>query len=404
MSGFITAEEARRCAWAFGRGDGSVIAAKLHLGADGRIVGSVSSNEASWREVGGCLEFLDRSGRLTTRFDTVTRDALGRRILEGRFLLETQTDVVHTLRELATDRGRVMPRVAVLVRTHLVNDKLHDLLRILAGGVGYDLFVCGDESRGALAVPGHRVVGHSVAMCAELRLVGALPGENVLWYFGDYAFYCAHHVIPDYDHYVLIEYDVDLVRGNALCMEGLIHRLRDEAGDYDLVASHYGVPGEGWDWARTCEAYFRPVYSVLFPFVVLSNRAVRYLYDWRLHEARHPPAGGRYAFCEALVPSALNAAGGFRCADLDALMPGCYSRDSFRVGAPMLLGALPALGRGVEWVHPVFAEREYLERSLQDARDADRVAEFIARLQSSAGLPVSAQVRRVFLERAARGE
>jgi hypothetical protein len=276
---------------------------------------------------------------------------------------------MHTLSELSAGGGRVLPRVAVLVRTHLVTDKLHDLLRILERGVGYDLFVCADESRGAMALAGRAVLSHSVSMCDEIGLMGSLPDENVLWYCGDYAFYCAHHLIPDYDFYILIEYDVDLVRGNALGIEGLINRLKDEDGDYDLLACRYGVPGEGWGWAETCRDYFNRVYSLLFPFVVLSNRAVRYLYDWRRHETKHPPASGRYAFCEALVPSALNAAGGFRCADLNDLMPGCYEPDTFRVGAPMLLGALPALNRRVEWVHPVFSENEYLERLFKEPKD-----------------------------------
>jgi hypothetical protein len=301
-------------------------------------------------------------------------------------------------------RSSARPRVAVLVRTHLVNDKLLDLLDILERGRGYDMYVCADETNGPLPLPGRRVLSHSTRMCAEIGLVGELPGQNLLWYFGDYAFYCAYHEIPDYDYYAMIEYDVDLVRRNPMALEGLFSRLERDGDDpYDLVAGRYGpVTPEHWGWSATCKGRFDNVYAVFFPFVVLSNRALRYLYDWRRNEAANPLPDGQFVFCEAFAASALQAAGGFVCADLGTLIPGCWEPATFGLEHPMLLGSLPRLDRGVEFVHPVHSEQEYLERLWNVARYHNRIADFIDLLNGEVGLSLTPTRRNAFLDQAIR--
>ncbi len=292
----------------------------------------------------------------------------------------------------------------MLVRAHFVSDKLVDLLRMLKQGVGYDLRVCADETQGPLDLPGEVVLGHSTEMCSDLGLLGSLPNSPLLWYFGDYSFYCAYHAIPDYDYYVMIEYDVEFVRGNVYALESLISRLSlPGVPPYDLVATHYGPRDQDWGWGETCKGRFNDFYGLFFPLVVLSKRAVQYLYDWRRYEAANPLESGRYVFCEAFVPTALMAAGGYHCADLNSLLPGSWDPSSFRIRPPMLLGGLPALSRGIELVHPVYSEREYLDSELGDARHNDRVAEFMERLSDPDLLPVSPELRIAFLNELSEG-
>ena len=292
-------------------------------------------------------------------------------------------------------------RIAVLVRTHLANDKLFDLLTILERGVGYDLFILGDETRGALPFRGKPMISHSASMCAEIGLLGSHVGTNLLWHLGDYAFYCAHHVIPDYDYYVMIEYDVDIVRGNTLALEGFINRLANAtSGQYDMVAPLYGLRPSDWVHTLSCGNQFDKVYGIFFPFVALSKRALVFLYDWRCREVLNPPANGLFVFCEAFVPSALNAAGCFLCADLATLMPGSYDSSSFHSGRPMLLGSLPKLVKSIEFVHPVYSEVEFLERLLNDALRTNKIKDYIRLLSDSNEIQLTASVRENFLGQA----
>jgi hypothetical protein len=259
------------------------------------------------------------------------------------------------------------PRVAVLIRAHFVSEKLWNLFRMLKGGAGYDLFICADETLEPLDLGGEAVLRHSTQMCSDLGLVGSYEGGALLWYFGDYPFYCAYHSIPDYDYYIMIEYDVEFVRGNSFALETLIARLSAPGRTpYDMVATHYGPRRPDWRWTVTCEGVFEKCCGVFFPFVALSKRALQYLFEWRKSEAANPREDGRYVFCEAFVPSALIAAGGFHCANLNTLLPGCFHPSTFRVAVPMLLGRLPALDRSIELVHPVYSEREYIGSDLSN--------------------------------------
>jgi hypothetical protein len=213
-------------------------------------------------------------------------------------------------------------------------------------------------------------LSHSLAMCARLGLTADHP--RTLWYCGDYAFYCAHHNIPEYDYYLMIEFDVAFTRPNSL--------LRHPA----------------WVWHGGAQVHFPTVYGVLFPFVVLSQRALLHLLDWRRREASR---GGDLVFCEAFVPSALKEAG-MNCVDLNVLFPGAWAAPTFRVGAPMLMGNLPELASNTEILHPVFAEREYLARLIAEARHVGGLDAFVTMLDDPARHTLTSDLRRRFLAEA----
>lgn len=73
--------------WQFSRSDGSVIAERIRLGADGSIQGYSHPNEARWAFDGDILTFYDRSGRPSTRF-TQRQSLHGKSVLSGRSLLD----------------------------------------------------------------------------------------------------------------------------------------------------------------------------------------------------------------------------------------------------------------------------------------------------------------------------
>jgi hypothetical protein len=392
--------------WRFGHIDGSILAPHMRLSHDGRIIGYTNSNEATWRLHEGHVELLDTQGLPTTRFDSITRTDSGTYELRGRHLGAAKDGAIHVLSEVPVgllSPVQPPPRVAVMVRTHTITEKLNHILRRLSGGIGYDLFVCADETRSKIELPDVPVLGHSEAMCAGLGLMPALPGHRLLWYFGDYALYCGYASIPDYDYYVMIEYDLEFVRGNTLFLEGLINRLGSPgAAAYDFVGTQFGQRAPEWQWCETCAGVFPEVYGILFPMVILSRRALEYLYEWRKREAAAPPASGRPVYCEAFLPSALMAAGNFRCADVNTLLPGTWEFETFRTGSPMLLGSLPPLAQGVEIVHPVFSEREYLRAALEAARISGTLQAFLSKLAPGGTLTISAKARSEFMKETLR--
>jgi len=165
---------------------------------------------------------------------------------------------------------------------------------------------------------------------------------------------------------VLLDEKVAFVRGNPLFLEGLARRLTgDGDAPHDLVAAGLGERPPEWFWHAAASARFAAVHGILSPLLVLSRRALEHLFAWRRHEAE---VGTSFIFWEALVASALIDAGGFRCTDVNALLPGAWSPGSFPAPAPMLLGHLPPLPPEVEFVYPVASEREYLAWLLEKSR------------------------------------
>lgn len=86
-----------RSPWHFGRADGSSIADRLTLNADGTITGAIHPNESRWGTEGDTLVFYAANGAASTRFDEI-RTGHGRMILRGRFLFDST--ITHVLSEL----------------------------------------------------------------------------------------------------------------------------------------------------------------------------------------------------------------------------------------------------------------------------------------------------------------
>jgi uncharacterized protein len=81
----------------FSRADGTILAERLRLMADGTIGGYSHPNERRWEGEGDTLVFRDDSGRVTTRF-TDTRTTFGRTDYIGQALLDPA--ITHRLRRL----------------------------------------------------------------------------------------------------------------------------------------------------------------------------------------------------------------------------------------------------------------------------------------------------------------
>ena len=290
-------------------------------------------------------------------------------------------------------------RVAVLVRTHTMSDKVLDLVEGLSGGRFYDFYLTPNAMHelDAGALPS---VPHSLEHCNALGFEGG--DEYFLLHCADLLFAVIREQIPGYDFYVMVEYDVHFIRTGHLFMDRVAQGLSAPPyADVDLVGAEVTPHDPSWMWTANVAPYFPEVWGVFFPFVALSSRAITRLLELRREERRR--TGRSHAarsaspdnlmYCEAFVASALKA-DGFRLLDLQALVPGCYSHPLFTVGPPKLLGEALTDDPAIEIVHPVLGPREYLERRLREAQRDNTLLDFLAelrRLQARIAKPLRAE-------------
>ncbi len=365
----------------FGRSDETIIAAAFTLLDGGHIEGHDHPNEVSWRVTEDGLAFLNTSGHPTTIFDKVEFNDR-ETIFRGRFLLSHPHEYIHRLvepRKMAVLPAKIstdncistapQAEVAVLIRAHRADAKLYDLIdKLQRNRDGYDLYLIVDETKGRPTINFDRIVWHSVDSCRALGLTQ--PHPALLWYCGDFPLYFAMRALPDYRHYVMIEYDVDLVKSDASFMNEVCLRLKDPKwADLDFAALEFYKMTENTGWHSACRKALpeRYCYFAYFPIVLVSKSAAAYLFSQRQLEAVRRTPETDIIHCEAFVASHAMAAG-FRCVNFNDFIPGCYTLPL----AAMQIGSFGGLGKpmgaaiqaptGVEVLHPIYSHEEFLDR------------------------------------------
>lgn len=258
------------------------------------------------------------------------------------------------------------PRVAVIVRTHVLSPKLTELAAALTGHESFDTFVAANETNGRLNVGAYPKLPFTLD---TMRDLGFRPqDDNFLVHCSDLLFEHFRRCLPDYDFYVMIEYDVELTQYGGALLKDLARELRSDAWrDLDLTGTEISYRGEGWSHHANAAKLFPSVHMVFFPVVILSARAVAQLYRLRLTEGPRGMATQDRVFCEAFVASALVSHPAFRTADLNEIIPAAYARHTFYWGPPMLSGGPPPRGARVGMRHPVYAAPDFLNAHLNHA-------------------------------------
>jgi hypothetical protein len=339
---------------------------------DGRVMGTRDQRHETWSIEGGRLVIRGSDGQVFRRFGmdwTVDGSVclVGHRDLpvEERYYLVAEAPKpfvpappVQRLREAAGGKALVM------VRTHLMNEKVASLVRALeATATNYDVALVVDETNGRPPVEHERVIWHSVQACTELGL--AMPARKPLWWCGDAPLYFAIRQYPDYSYYFMIEYDVHLTAGDGRVFNTLVERLLTSHKSFDCVGQRLRMGGMPHD--PILLAAFRrdpEVHSFFLPVLGLSRKAISYLYQERVIEKLRQTRDEDILYCEAFVPTIL-VAGGFTVGDLNEVVPGCYS-DRLMI-VPSRFMSLPlSLAGGFEhhaaMIHQIYDDAEFLDR------------------------------------------
>ena len=295
-------------------------------------------------------------------------------------------------------------RYAVLVRAHFEHEKLEAMCDLLAASDRYDLYLAANCTAGPVSAAACPTVPFKVSDLPALGFETEEP--RFIVDISDVLFAHIKRCIPDYDFYILLEYDVELTRDDPQVFEALVERLsHPDFADVDMVGTRVREQvGEAWNHTAKARARYDQVWSTFFPIVGLSSRAIDHLHRERLDETERTAGADERIFCEAFVGSALLHAG-FRICDLLEIIPDAYTDDSFYFGQPMLWRTPASRDRRTAVNHPVFDGREYLEKHLTYARHSETLLQYEAALDAL-DLPIAPELRSEFSRRAngLRGE
>ena len=250
-------------------------------------------------------------------------------------------------------------RYAVMLRTHVWDDfvaRQYD--RLVAKTGDGQVFVLLDETNGRVEVDRDNVVRYTQGDLLALGLAKAGPG-NLLWYNGDYSLYVFLDRYPDFDYYIMVEYDVTV----NVALDDVVAKARREGIGF-IGLSKDVEPIPEWSFTETClDAYsMEQVQKRLICLAVFSAAAARQLFDRRLELSRAHARGGmrRWPYCEAYIPTELGVSG-FKMAELTE-----FGRADHYDWLPAIAENDINLLRDQAFVHPVLDSERYVAHTMKD--------------------------------------
>ncbi len=196
------------------------------------------------------------------------------------------------------------PRYVVLFRTHTWDPFIErQFERVRAQVTNGDVFIVANNTSGACgAVEGLPFVAFHEDEIEAMGYARAGDGE-LLWYNVDYALYYFMRLKPDYDYYVLFEYDVVI----NMELDALVAAVAESGKD--LVGLTKGGPVSNWWFRSSClDVYAEAdIRKMLLPLGVFSKRAVEYLSERKLYLSNLLRSGKilRWPHCEAFIVTEL---------------------------------------------------------------------------------------------------
>ncbi len=293
---------------------------------------------------------------------------------------------VPQLVQLPPPRPPGLPRVAALIRSHLMDAKFDHMWGALHGGGEprlYDIFplLDGDALGSRKAEIDARYPSTIWTFAEDVRAAGLAQRSEQhpnMWLLGDFALYLSVVQQPQYDYYVMIDYDLHFTRDPVAYMNRLCERLLsteeevlDGVGlDFSREPTPASQPRD-WPFFAPAAKAFPLVWHFYFPIVAASRRGLLHAFAGRQLEAARQTPSQDLVFSESFLVCSLMSAG-FNCQDFNTVLPGSYHIDTMGLQhvVPGKLSGLP-LSRaladhqpGVEMVHGVYSDEHFLNRNL----------------------------------------
>ena len=214
--------------------------------------------------------------------------------------------------------------------------------------------VLADETRAPLDTP-YEKVAHTSRSGDRLGLP-AYPESDVLWHSGDYGLYFLLEALPDYDYYVMSEYDVAV----NLSLEPMMADVSRRSIDVVLHDLKPSTPD--WLWHEGGRAAFEQPWRCLMFFMVASNRAAKAMLRMRQDQAVLFVRGELAAWpnCETFIPSSLKALG------MSIEMVDAFADTSVLRFRPRMSFRDPRTSAPGSIAHPVHGTKRFIPLLLRD--------------------------------------
>src|SRR5580704_11692693 len=176
-------------------------------------------------------------------------------------------------------------RYVAAFRTYAWDEEIAELARRFFAAVPSSRqVVLVDETKGPIAIPGYEKISHTDDDTAGFGLPNHPKGRS-LYFHGDYALYLLQRELPDFDYYLMSEYDLAVnITLEPMMRFAIDHRI-------DLIAHEVEPSRPDWYWHNHAAALSAAPWRSLLNLIVLSRRAITRLLKVRRQIARRFAAG-----------------------------------------------------------------------------------------------------------------
>lgn len=230
----------------------------------------------------------------------------------------------------------------IILRTNVLSDRDTNFARQLNKIENSFFIIVADETKGLIECPEFNKVSLTEN---EINKLGLIYENDTPWRCGDYFFYAARRHFPNAAQFWIIEPDVHIHFDQISSFFSEF----DAFNNVDMIATRYSQAHHTWSWYRHMMAYHNSIYTMMFPIVRLSGRAIDYLVRRRISLGKHfdkkiksEPIGTNLQWPndESFVATELSNAN-FLCRDMNTFGKTYYDNDSFNFQKPIVPNMIP---------------------------------------------------------------
>ncbi|NHO33676.1 hypothetical protein [Acetobacter fallax] len=243
-------------------------------------------------------------------------------------------------------------RCVILFRTHVWDDFVFRQFIKARDSSPFEIVILANNTNGLCPpIDGLPFVTFQVSDFRKLGLASGIEGDST-WYNADYPLYYYTSLFPDYDYYILWEYDV-VVQAD---LPALMLEVAQEKKD--VIAKTVDDPFHDCDYLYSIEGVYlkEDVEKTYFPFSIFSRRAVAELFSRRLFLSDRLNFGDIkvWPHAELFMGTEL------RASDLSLAQLSRYGKaDFFSHYPPLFEGDIDQM-KEQQFLHPVLDVERYL--------------------------------------------
>ncbi|KXV61563.1 hypothetical protein AD948_01255 [Acetobacter senegalensis] len=247
-------------------------------------------------------------------------------------------------------------RCVILFRTHIWDDfTLRQYMR-LPKSDSFDSVILANNTDGLCPPVEH--LPFVIFTTDDLLKMGleSGPDKNMVWWNADYPLYYYSSLFPNYDYYILCEYDVFI----NCDLEKIIKSISREKKDIIALTSSSSL--EGCIYLQSAEGVYpyENIRKTYFPFAIFSKRSIDFLYERRLVLSKHYREKKIYNWphCELFVGTEIHAS------NLDVVQLTAYGKADYFSHYPPILEENIFYLREQNYIHPVLDSKRFLNSTI----------------------------------------